>query len=248
MKRKFLEYHQKIIEKYETILKKDQSKIIEIATLMRETVQNKGAIYVFGASHAGIITEELFYRAGGVALINPIFDKRLLLNVSPVTNTTKVEQKMGVGQEIGKTIKFKQGDLLLLHSVSGRNPVIIDLALHAKSIGVKVVAITNLAYSSNVTSKHDSKKRLFEIVDMAIDNQGCLGDAEIFFDEISHKMAPSSTLTGVFIANSIMIELVQQMLEANLEPPVFYSANLDGGEKKNQKIFNLYKNQIKYKL
>ena len=39
--------------------------------------------YTFGASHAGILSEELYYRAGGLMLFNPIFGRELMLDSTP---------------------------------------------------------------------------------------------------------------------------------------------------------------------
>ena len=37
-----------------------------------------------------------------------------------------------------------------------------------------------------------------------------------------------------------------ELLNRNIDPPIFYSANVDGGEEKNKEIFEKYKDQIKY--
>lgn len=43
-----------------------------------------------------------------------------------------MERLEGYGTALAEIQPFKEGDVLILHSVSGRNPVIIDLALAAK--------------------------------------------------------------------------------------------------------------------
>ncbi|MFQ7058319.1 MAG: hypothetical protein ACLRQX_06950 [Turicibacter sanguinis] len=40
----------------------------------------------------GILSEELFYRAGGLMLVTPIFGRELMLDNSPITLTSKMEQ------------------------------------------------------------------------------------------------------------------------------------------------------------
>ena len=55
-------------------------------------IRDKRALYIFGASHAGILAEELYYRAGGLMLINPIFGSEMMLNRAPVTVTSRMEQ------------------------------------------------------------------------------------------------------------------------------------------------------------
>jgi len=203
-------------------------------------------MFAFGASHAGIVTEELFYRAGGLALINPILESSMMLNTRPVTQTSKMERLEGYGRIIGEKTPFKKDDVLLVHSVSGRNAVAIDLVLYAKEKGVKIVAITNLDYSKNVTSRHSSGKRLFELADIVIDNHGEKGDACIEIEGITQKVAPTSTVVSTTIMNIVVSEVALRLAEEGITPPVFHSANVDGGDDHNKKLFEEYKDTIHY--
>lgn len=105
---------------------------------------DKRALYIFGASHAGILAEELYYRAGGLMLINPIFGSEIMLNRAPVTTTSRMEQLEGYGTVLADSVDFRAGDVLIVHSVSGRNAVAIDLVLAARAKGVQIIALTNL--------------------------------------------------------------------------------------------------------
>ena len=47
--------------------------------------------------------------------------------------------------------------------------------------------------------------------------------------------------------NSIIAEATQALVNSGIEkPPVFYSANIDGGDELNKKIFEEYKDVIHY--
>ena len=54
-----------------------KEKIENAARLVAEAIKRKSNVYVFGCSHAGILAEEVFYRTGGLAVINPIFSRDL---------------------------------------------------------------------------------------------------------------------------------------------------------------------------
>ena len=136
-------------------------------------ITEKRAIYIFGASHAGILAEEMYYRAGGLMLINPIFGSEIMLNRAPVTVTSRMEQLEGYGAVLAEGVDFHAGDVLIVHSVSGRNAVAIDLVLAARAKGVQIIALTNLRYSQSVTSRHSSGKRLFELADIASSAMRC---------------------------------------------------------------------------
>ena len=106
------------------------------------------ATFSFGASHAGIITEELTYRAGGLATFNPIFTPALALDVKPVTLTSRFELVEGFGCQLINSSPLGSGDVILVHSVSGRNPIVLDVALTAKEKGATVIAITSMEFDS----------------------------------------------------------------------------------------------------
>jgi Uncharacterized protein containing SIS (Sugar ISomerase) phosphosugar binding domain len=244
-----IEYFSKIREILDVVEKEESDNIKKAVELLTETIFNKGSIYIFGASHAGILCEEMYYRAGGLMLMNPIFAKELMLDASPVTKTSKMEQLNGYGSVIASKVGFKKGDVLIVHSVSGRNPVGIEMAILAQSVGVEVIALTNLSYSKSVTSRHDTGKNLYEYSDIIIDNHGDIGDACVKLPGLEQQVGATSTVVGATVLNSIIVETTRTLIERGMKkPPIFYSANLDGGDELNQKLFAEYKDSIHYKL
>lgn len=238
------------IQKILNIVKdKDKKEIQQAVDLIEKANEDKNSIYIFGASHAGILAQEMYYRAGGMITINAIFGREVMLDRQPITFTSDMERLEGYGTQLGKTISFKPNDILILHSVSGRNPVIIDLALYAKKHGVKIIGLTNLEYSKSVTSRHSSGKRLFELSDIVLDNHGTIGDADVQLKGSPQKVGPTSTVIGAAILNEIITEASQKFIDKTHKyAPVFYSANLDGGDQKNKELVSEYKNMIHYKF
>jgi len=220
--------------------------LLAVADLMAKTIEAKKNVFVFGCSHAGILAEEVFYRTGGLAVINPIFFPGLMLNTRPITMTSSLERIAEVGNTILKQNHVAEGDLLILHSVSGRNSVPVEMAIEARKAGVHTVCITNLNYSNSVTSRHPSGKRLFEVCDYVIDNCGEIGDAAVSLEGLPEKIGPTSTAVGTAILNAVVIESVEKMIADGIVPPVFMSANIDGGDEHNAKIFAEYKDNIFY--
>lgn len=242
---KYFEKIRELIDKVEDEEKVAMNKTID---LFVDVILNKKSIFVFGASHAGIISEELYYRAGGLVLINPIFAKSLMLDTSPISLTSSMERLVGYGKIISEKVPMKDGDILIVHSVSGRNPVSIEIALEAKKRNVSVICITNLKYSKTVTSRHPCGKNLYEISDIVIDNHGDIGDACVELDGLDQKVSPSSTVIAATIMNSIIAEVTQKLIDKGIsKPPIFYSANIDGGDEFNRNIYNEYKEAIHYK-
>ncbi len=225
----------------------EQKEVISaVAQAICSTLKAGHSVYIFGCSHAGILAEEVFYRTGGLAILNPIFFPGFMLNTRPITMTSKLERLNGLGKILVEENRLKDGDFLLIHSVSGRNNVPIEMAIEAKTRGVRTAAITNVAYSQAVTSRHPSGKRLFEVCDFVLDNKGDVGDAAVTLKGLPEKIGPTSTACGAALINAVVIETVGRILENGEVPPVFLSANLDGGDEHNKRIFEEYHDQIFY--
>ena len=217
--------------------------------LLTQTILNKNSIYIFGASHAGILSEELFYRAGGLMLVTPIFGRELMLDNSPITLTSKMEQCVGYGSILASKVNFKPNDVLIVHSVSGRNPVTIEMAMVAKEKGVKIIGVSNLKYSKSVTSRHPSQKKLYDFCDIILDNHGDIGDACVSLEGLQQKVGPTSTVIGATILNTIVSEIVKTLQNHGVKhPPIFYSANRDGGNELNEQLVEQYKESINYQF
>lgn len=218
----------------------------KVSDAIRKALTDKHSVFVFGCSHAGILAEEVFYRTGGLAILNPIFFPGFMLNTRPITMTSKLERLEGLGKILLEENHVKSGDLLIIHSVSGRNTVPVEMAIEAAKLGVTTVAITSIAYSSAVTSRHPSGKRLFEVCPLVIDNCGVAGDAAIKIDGLAEPIGPTSTTVGAALLNAVVIETVEKMVSEGEIPPVLMSANLDGGDEHNMAVFEKYGDCIFY--
>ena len=239
------DYYAQIQHKLEA-LSLAQATLDSAAELMLESVTHGRNLFVFGASHAGILAEEMSYRAGGLAIVNPLFSAALMLNVRPLTLTSAVENVEGLGRVLVEGSPLQRGDTLLIHSVSGRNAITIDVALAARERGVSVVAITSLATAARVNSRHSSGQLLASLADVTIDNHCDYGDAAVSLPGMAQKAAPLSTIMGATIANSLVLRLCEMMLERGLQPPVLASANIDGNQQINRDIMASWCDQIHY--
>ena len=240
------EYITTVLDTIGRAAKTQKERMQEASLLIADATERKSNVFIFGCSHAGIIAEEAFYRSGGMVTVNPIMFPGFMLNTRPVTMTSKLERLPGLGKIIADENKLRSGDLLIIHSVSGRNTVPVELALAAREAGVKTVALTNLEYSRSVTSRAPCGKNLYEVCDLVIDNCGCRGDACVEIPGLPEKIGPTSTAVGAAIINAVIIDAVEVLIERGVVPPVFMSANLDGGPEHNQKILDDYRDNIFY--
>lgn len=241
-------YFDRIKQLMQEVEAKEQASMEQAVELLVAAILQKKSLYSFGASHAGILSEELYYRAGGLVVMNPIFGREIMLDTSPITLTSQMERCLGYGTILAQKTPFKQGDVLLIHSVSGRNPVSIEMAVAAKKAGVSIIGITNLAYSKQVTSRHPEYKNLYEYCDVVLDNHGDIGDACIAIEGLDQKVAPTSTVIGAYMINAIVAATAQQLQQKGCQPlPIFYSANIDGGDQLNEAVYETYQEAIHYR-
>ena len=192
-----------------------------------------------------MLCEELFYRAGGLVQIQPVLFDDLMLHIS-ASESTVLERKEGLAEELFESYGMQRDDVIVIISNSGRNGVIVDMALLCKEKGLKTISLTNLNHTNASPSRHKSGKRLCEITDVVLDNCGCVGDACISVGGVDGKICATSTVAGALILNSIVARCVEICTECGYNPPHFCSANVDGGDEINDKLVEKYKKEFKH--
>jgi uncharacterized phosphosugar-binding protein len=233
-------------EKLAAMRSQEAEAIAEAAEALADRVSGGGLIYVFGCGHSAALSMDLFYRAGGLMLVHPIFDDRVVLTHRPVTETTEWEQKEGWAGELLEQVGARAGDALVVFSTSGRNGAPIDVALSAKAAGLPVIAVTSRAYAGSLPSRHSSGKRLHEVADFVIDNHVDPGDAAVSLPGLEQKVGPTSTALSSAVAQALMVEVVARLLARGEAPPVYVSANIPGGMDQNRAVLSRYRDRIRF--
>ncbi|ADU94464.1 MULTISPECIES: SIS domain-containing protein [Geobacillus] len=236
-------YFQKVNERLELVLKHEKDNLKKAAYVVSEAIQKGGIIQLFGCGHSHILTEEVFYRAGGLVPIKPIFFEPLMLHEGAV-RSSMLERMNDFAQNFIDHEDIRPEDVFFVLSTSGRNPVPIDVALTAKEKGTYTIAITSLEYSKSQPSRHKSGKLLYEVVDLVINNYSVKGDAILSHESISVPFSPTSTVVGSVILNAIFAEAIVLMAENGLEPPIFLSGNMEGADEHNNRLIARYKERI----
>lgn len=241
---KAAEYFENLSRIIDEIASSQADNIEKAAQAVAQALKSGGRIHAFGTGHSHMLAEEIFYRAGGLANVNPILESSLMLHES-ASKSTELERLEGYGEILFNSNDIKKGDVLFLFSNSGRNGAAIDLALTAQKNGVFTVVITNMKHTATGKSRHSSGKKLFELGDAVIDNCGCPGDAGIKIDGVELKVAPTSTAAGAAILNAIEARAVEIAVSEGFVPDIFSSSNVDGGDEINNALITKYKKEIK---
>jgi len=240
----FEEYHNNVLTLVNEIYENEKDTIKNVGLKIAEAIKQDKLIHVFGCGHSHMIAEELFYRAGGIAPISPIFDTSVMLH-NGAQKSSSLEKKSGLAELTLNDYKIDKGDVILVASNSGINPYPIEVAIEASEKGAFVIGIGSDAYK-NESSRHDKKFHLADVCDIHINNHVEYGDASVDVTEDGLKSGPLSSISLFYIANSIVLEACDILVEENITPPIFTSGNVPNGDEKNRDLIEKYKYRIKH--
>jgi uncharacterized phosphosugar-binding protein len=237
-------YHEAVIRVLTEIQQSQASAIDQAADLIFSSLAGEGVLHLFGSGHSHLVAEEAFHRAGGLVPVNTMTEL-FLSPLTPPKKSGRLERVSGIAAILLDYHEPRRGEILIIISNAGINPVPVELAIEAKQRGLTVIAITSLRHARAATSRHASGKRLFEAADLVIDNCGETGDGALTLPGLAAKVGPTSLLAGAFIVNSIVCGVVERFLANGLPPPVYLSANLPGGDEHNRRLEEKYRGRIR---
>lgn len=243
-------YLKRVTDIFNQIEKNNKEAIDKASNILVEAIEKDKLIHVIGpGGHSNIGAEEMFYRAGGLVPVNPLLDQGTAL-ICGAFRSTIIERTLGYGKSVLESYRVSKDEPIIIINAYGINSMCIDVASEAKKIGMKTIGITSKSYADTVDknhpARHPSGKNLYEIVDVFLDSHLPLGDAVVEFENFGEKVAPTSTLVNSFTENLVVIETVRKLLEKGINPPVWRSANMPGGDEVNKKYFDQYMGRIKH--
>ncbi|MFE3975518.1 MULTISPECIES: SIS domain-containing protein [unclassified Peribacillus] len=219
----------------------EKQSIKESVEHISKALVSDGIIHLFGSGHSHILTEEVFYRAGGLAAIHPIFVEDLML-FKGASRSSQLERQNDLSEKFMLDEDIRPGDVCIVISSSGVNPVPIDVAIIAKEKGAFVIGLTSPEYANSCPSRHKKKLYLHDVVDLVLDNHISKGDTLLKSNNIS--FGSGSTVIGAVLLNMIFTQVIETIIESGVTPPVFLSSNIEGADEHNQKIIAKYKTRI----
>lgn len=211
--------------------------------LFTDALASGKMIHTFGTGHSHLLAEEIFYRAGGLAAIYPILDERLMLH-KEVVKGSQNERLPGLAQELVDKHPIANGDVVIVISNSGGNQVTIDLVKLAQSLGAKVIAVTSINHATSKSARSSAAEKIHQLADVVLDNSGVVGDASVRVADSPMSAGPTSTVIGGALLQSVVVGTVAECLKRGIEPEIFLSSNLAGGDENNAAIFDKYRSLI----
>ena len=223
--------------------------IHKAAELMEDAIAADKLINVYaGGGHTTLAMGEMFFRAGGLANINPLMETALsVFNQS--LKYLELERTVNFGASIIRYYGIEKDDVVIIFHNIGINPATIDAAMEIKKRGGKIIAVASSYWQNEMPKdhfiRHPSGKNLFDFADVCIDDYNPVGDAIVKMPGFATPIAPVSNVVDFTIAHLLEIETVRICLERGITPPVWSSANEPGGDAKNAALLAKYKPRIK---
>lgn len=240
---KYLEYQSVISEQLERQFREEGANIEKAAEYCAASVSSGRVIHVFGCGHSQMFAMEVFYRAGGLVPVNALLIPHMALFPKAKLSTLQ-ERVEGFTDKYLDLEDTDPRDTMIIVSISGRNAGVVDMALEAKKIGMKVVALTSRDFSSSTTSRHSSGKHLGDVADVVIDVKCVSGDAALEMEGLEPRFCGTSTVLGMAMMESIIAQTIENCVKAGCIPPIYVSSNLDKGDAINEAHIKKYSKLI----
>jgi len=218
--------------------------------ILAKAISEDRLIHVIGTGgHSYLGAEDFFERAGGLFPVEPIFEPSLSLSFGALRSGA-LERLPGLMERVMSSYDFKPGDPLVIVNAYGINTATIDAAMVGRRKGLVIIAITSKDFQSKVPrdhpARHPSGKNLFELADVTIDSKVPFEDALLKFEGLEQKVSPVSTILNSFAIQALVGKTVEKLLGMGIEPPVWTSANIPGGDEKNARLIERYRGRVRY--
>jgi len=245
-------FYKNIIVNILTEISEESVAIKEAAKVVAKSIISEDPIHIIGpGGHSNMAAEEVLWRAGGLAPINALLDAGINL-IHGAKRSNIIERTPGYANKVldAYRVGMKPGEVIIIVNAYGINSMCIDTALEARRRKMISVGITSKSFADTVPKEHPSRhptgKNLYQEVDYFINCHLPYGDAVIEIEGCSQKIGPTSTFCNVFVINLLMAETVKELVSMGIEPPIWTSANLPGGDEKNLKLEEKYIPLIKH--
>lgn len=223
------QYFAVALERLQTLARDSSADIHRAAQAVADALASDRDFLLYGSGHSALIAHDAAGRAGGLIPALHVEDAA----------EGDAERLEGMAKIILGRYDLRQGSIIVIVSNSGINAVPVEMAMLCKAAGLTVIAITSLAHSQSVPSRHSSGKKLYELADIVIDTHAVPGDAAVELPG-GIRSGATSTLLGSASIQALTVQAAALLAERGISPPVFVSANLPQGDAHNREQLARY--------
>jgi uncharacterized phosphosugar-binding protein len=248
-----LQFYEAAAKAIEDIKRTQIDAIAFASQVCAEKIGCGGLVFLFGSGHSRMMVDEMTPRQGCFVGFFPLVELSVsnysaIVGPNGLRGALYLEKYEGLAEQILKSFRFGPNDAFIIVSTSGIRPLVVEMALGAKSRDLPVIAIVSRRHCESVQAAHSSGRKLIDVADIVIDNQSPVGDCAVELDGLDWPTGPLSTITGAVIMNMIRCETARMLLESGHEPVMLPSHQFTqnhNAEDQLEKFYEAYRKSLR---
>lgn len=246
------DYFDKTLALLEQIRESELPQIERAAEICAESIANGGLVFLFGNGHSRMMCEEMTPRqgcfVGFVALVELALSNHAnIVGANGLRAPLYLEKYEGYADEILKGFRFGPDDAFIVISTSGIRPVVVEMAMGARSRGLPVIGIVSRRHAEQSAPAHSSGSKLTDVADVVIDNHCPPGDCVLELQGLEWRTGPASTVTGGMIINMVRCATAERLLARGVRPVLLPSHQFvgnAGAADQLERFYNAYRKSL----
>lgn len=243
------EYRTKLQERMDWIEQTQTPAIEKAAEILAQATREDRLIHIIGTGvHSRLAAEDGFFRAGGLANIDPIFALPMESGARYITAQEQLAEPVATLLDM---YPLQSGDPLILANLYGMNAFTIETLLQAAQRKLRVILLTSTACAREIPpdhpSRHPTKLNAADTPhEVLIDVPMPMGDALLRFEGCIFPVAPSSGVLLSFALHALLATATKKLLDAGFDAPVIRSINTPDYGISNARLWQKYGGRVKH--
>lgn len=238
-------YFQKTTELLEEIRQSQMDAVEQASQLCADRIHKQGLVFMFGSGHSAMMCEEMTPRqgcyAGFVAMVEmSTSNHTAIIGSNGLRAPLYLEQYEGYAEQILKSFKFSENDVMWVISTSGIRPLVVEMAKGARDRGMSVIAMCSRNHCDNAKSGHSSGKKITDFADVILDNRCPSGDCTVEIPGMQWRTGPVSTITGAMLVNMVRCRTAELLIDKGTNPELLPSHQFVGNTSVDEQLERFY--------
>ena len=221
--------------------------------LLAEAVREKRLAHIIGTEmHSSLSAEDVFFRAGSLLNINPLFDPTF-----SVTHSASRSLYLKDANFCGKFLveyyrNIHKGDVMIIVDTDGVGRACREVVQKSKELGLTIIVITSKRFSESISKdcsfRNDDEQNLCDMkeVDLVIDSKVPAFDTVLRFEALKAEAGWVSTIANSFILNSILLATLEIIEKENIKADIWGNFYESAGLSQNEGYIDEYIDKIKH--